>query len=169
MKTTPSWSEPGRSDPPVRSLTEAVRRLGELVGEFDGNLAVGLTGEIGAGKTRLVSAFVAGLLDAGEPNPVSSPTFVYHQIYRPGGLTIHHFDLYRVGNETDPEAVGLFHHLEEPGVKFVEWCDRFPEVERAMDRRIEIRIEPTGRSYRFLRSRTETNPSRTKNTLGKTP
>ena len=82
---------------------------------------VGLTGQLGAGKT----AFARGVADgAGVPlDDVSSPTYSIIQSYK-GRLTLHHVDLYRLTGEADLASTGFHDLLEEEGALLVEWIEQ---------------------------------------------
>jgi tRNA threonylcarbamoyladenosine biosynthesis protein TsaE len=83
-----------------------------------------LEGELAAGKTTFVRGLVAGL--GGNPDLVSSPTFVLQQSYDCGGgeiTVLHHVDLYRLAeNVADLREIGLEDTLSDPtAVIAVEW------------------------------------------------
>ncbi len=86
---------------------------------------IGLTGDLGAGKTCFVQGLAGGL---GVPDavPVTSPTFVLLQSY-PGRLALHHLDLYRLGDIGELAAIGYADLIGGTGVCAVEWCDQIPE------------------------------------------
>ena len=78
-----------------------------------------LSGDLGAGKTRLVH----GMAEAIEsPVPARSPTFVIVNEY-PGRLNLSHCDLYRIGSPAEVEELALDERLRE-GALVVEW----PEI-----------------------------------------
>jgi tRNA threonylcarbamoyladenosine biosynthesis protein TsaE len=85
--------------------------------------AVLLEGPLGAGKSSLVRALLRAAL--GDPAlDVPSPTFTLLQSYRtPAGLTLHHFDLWRLEDTRAAEEIGWF-ELAADGVVLVEWPDR---------------------------------------------
>ena len=83
-----------------------------------------LEGELAAGKTTFVRGLVEGL--GGNPDLVSSPTFVLLQSYDcdAGEITVlHHVDLYRLAeNVADLREIGLEDTLSDPtAVVAVEW------------------------------------------------
>ena len=100
----------------------------ESLGEAFGRTApsgglIGLSGELGAGKTCLVRGLARGL--GCDPDRVHSPTFVIATEYPGGRCLLHHVDLYRL--ETS-EIDELFFRdlLYGDGVAAVEWFDRLP-------------------------------------------
>ena len=78
-----------------------------------------LSGDLGAGKTRVVH----GMAEALESTvPARSPTFVIVNEY-PGRLHLSHCDLYRIGSSAEVEELALDERLRE-GALVVEW----PEI-----------------------------------------
>lgn len=84
-----------------------------------------LQGDLGAGKTRLVKGFVAGL---GSDHSVSSPTFTIIHEYAGGRMPIYHFDFFRVEDRSAATNLGLDEYLFGEGVCIIEWADRFPDL-----------------------------------------
>jgi tRNA threonylcarbamoyladenosine biosynthesis protein TsaE len=91
--------------------------LAGLLGPGD---VVGLSGDLGAGKTRLVQGAAAAL---GVEGPVLSPTFMLVREYD-GDLDVHHVDAYRLSGPLELEDLGLEEVLAADAVVFVEWADR---------------------------------------------
>ncbi|MDP2271306.1 MAG: tRNA (adenosine(37)-N6)-threonylcarbamoyltransferase complex ATPase subunit type 1 TsaE [Archangium sp.] len=82
---------------------------------------VGLTGQLGAGKTLFSRGVAEG---AGVPlDDVSSPTYSIIQSYR-GRLALHHVDLYRLTSEEELFSTGFHDLLEGEGAFLVEWIDQ---------------------------------------------
>jgi tRNA threonylcarbamoyladenosine biosynthesis protein TsaE len=81
---------------------------------------VGLTGDLGAGKTRLVQGAAAAL---GVEEPVLSPTFMLVREYD-GATSVHHVDAYRLSGPLELEDLGLEDVLAAEAVVFVEWADK---------------------------------------------
>lgn len=86
---------------------------------------IALQGDLGAGKTLLAKGIGAGL---GVPGLIQSPTFVIVQEHPGGRLPFWHGDLYRLGDASELEHLGLDDLLEAGGVVVIEWAERFPEV-----------------------------------------
>jgi tRNA threonylcarbamoyladenosine biosynthesis protein TsaE len=102
----------------------AGRALAELVVPGD---VIGLVGDLGAGKTALVSGLVAGL--AGPA--AASPTFALVNEYRGGRLPVWHADLYRIERERELVELGLDEIIDRAeGVVAIEWADRFAVLPR---------------------------------------
>src|SRR5271155_3802539 len=106
-------------DLPTLAATEALARtLAPLLRAGDALL---LEGPLGAGKT----AFARALLRAvcGDPAlEAPSPSFTLVQSYAAPGLTVHHFDLWRLDGPASLEELGWDEAVRD--VVLVEWPDR---------------------------------------------
>lgn len=118
--------------------------------------AVGLRGELGAGKTAFVRACIEALsARRGMIKPrVGSPTFVIHQSYPHLVPRVEHFDLYRM-EKASPEMlvdIGYFEALEQVrsagGFLFVEWpeCVADPTILH-LSHEISIELFDTRRKF----------------------
>jgi tRNA threonylcarbamoyladenosine biosynthesis protein TsaE len=88
---------------------------------------IGLSGDLGAGKTQFVRGFARGL---GCPARVHSPTFALLNEYGGGRLRLFHLDLYRLNNADEVAGAGLEEYLLNPdGVAVVEWIERWESAE----------------------------------------
>src|SRR5207249_2194915 len=85
-------------------------------------LVIGLTGELGAGKTQLVKGLARGL---GITARVHSPTFTLVNEYAGGRLRLFHLDLYRLDTPEQIRAAGLEEYLQPTGVTVIEWAERW--------------------------------------------
>lgn len=101
-----------------------------------------LSGDLGAGKTALSRALIRALADDGTIE-VPSPTFTLVQAYELR-LPVSHFDLYRLGDESEIAELGLDEALEK-GVALIEWPDRAGDSLPKRSVRIAIMHEGTGR------------------------
>jgi tRNA threonylcarbamoyladenosine biosynthesis protein TsaE len=98
---------------------------------------VGLTGQLGAGKTLFSRGVAEG---AGVPlDDVSSPTYSIIQSYR-GRLTLHHADLYRLTSEADLFSTGFHDLLEGEGAFLVEWVEHVPGAAPADALKITLEV-----------------------------
>ncbi len=97
--------------------------LGERWGRAAENgLVIGLSGDLGAGKTQLVKGLACGLDIAAR---VHSPTFALVNIYTGGRLTLFHLELYRLDSLKQIVAAGLEEYLGPEGVTVIEWAERW--------------------------------------------
>ena len=93
-------------------------RLGEMLRTGD---LIGLTGDLGAGKTTLTQGIAAGW---GSPDQVSSPTFVLVNVYRkPNRDSLYHLDAYRLSGPAEADDLDLDTMLAT-GPMIIEWADR---------------------------------------------
>jgi hypothetical protein len=102
---------------------QATIRLAELVAL---KLAYGdcvlLSGDLGAGKTTFARALIRARLDDPAAE-IPSPTFALRQDYDAPRATIRHFDLYRVGDLSELNELGLDEGMTD-AITIVEWPER---------------------------------------------
>jgi tRNA threonylcarbamoyladenosine biosynthesis protein TsaE len=97
--------------------------LGERWGrEAQSGLVIGLSGDLGAGKTQLVKGIARGL---GIAARVHSPTFTLVNEYGAGRLRLFHLDLYRLETCGQIVSAGLEEFLQPDGVTVIEWAERW--------------------------------------------
>ena len=111
----------------IITSTAAMQRLGQVIGRsLKGGEVIELIGDIGAGKTTLTKGVAKGL-DITEP--VQSPTFTISRVYQsPGGLTLAHYDFYRLG-EAGIMAEEIHEVTMQPQtVTVVEWAGAVERV-----------------------------------------
>ena len=97
--------------------------LGESWGrDATSGLVIGLTGDLGAGKTQLAKGVALGLGFAGR---VHSPTFTLVNQYEGGRLPLFHVDLYRLETAEQIIAAGLEEYFHPAGVSVIEWPERW--------------------------------------------
>ena len=104
-----------------------------------------LSGDLGAGKSHLARAVIRAL--CGEDTEVPSPTFTLVQTYDGPSGPVVHADLYRLGDVSELDELGLAEALGRD-VCLVEWPDRLPDAPRGAIR-IDLRPEGEGRSARI--------------------
>ena len=124
------------------------RHLGTLLRPGDWVL---LTGDLGSGKTTLVSGILESLAPGSRGR---SPTYVLVEVY-PGRVPVVHADLYRLRSAAEMRGLALDDLAEPGGVVLVEWADRADAADLPADRLDlalryldgpgrELRIRPRG-------------------------
>lgn len=109
---------------------------------------IGLTGDLGTGKTVFAKGFAAGL---GIKRGVNSPTYTIVHQYDDGRLPFYHFDVYRIGDVTEMEETGFDDCVLGEGVTLVEWADIIREIMPAGTIWINIAKDPAkGFDYRRI-------------------
>ena len=94
-------------------------------------------GEMGAGKTTLISA-VCSLLGI---NEVSSPTYAIVNYYKSSKLgAVYHFDCYRLKDENEAIESGLDELLDSGSPCFIEWANKIENL--LPERYVKVKIEP---------------------------
>ncbi len=84
---------------------------------------IGLSGDLGAGKTALIRGLARGL---GFTGRIHSPTFSLINLYGGGRFPLCHLDLYRLEGQAAIHEAGLEEYLLHPdGISAVEWIERW--------------------------------------------
>ena len=125
-----SFSVVSRSAAQTRSWG---KKLGKLL---EGGEIIGLSGELGSGKTCFVRGMAAGL-EVGKEAWVRSPSFTLINEYH-GRLPFYHIDLYRVESRRQLEELNLTDYLFSDGVSVVEWFEHLPAGEAQEYLRIDF-------------------------------
>src|SRR5215475_3664525 len=110
---------------------------------------VGLTGDLGAGKT----AFARGLIRAltGVPElEAPSPTFTLMQVYDASGGPVVHADFYRLRGPRELDNLGWDEAIDG-AIAIVEWPERVAEALPPDRLEVDIRFDPSrGPEFRRL-------------------
>ena len=109
----------------LTSSPEETVELGRLIGEkLRGGDIIAYKGSMGAGKTTMTRGLTMGL---GLGDQAFSPTFALVNEYRGRGLTLYHFDMYRITSAMDLETTGFYDYLDSDSVLAVEWSENIAE------------------------------------------
>ena len=125
---------------------EETARLGRAIGERAGRgLFVGLSGDLGGGKTTLTQGIARGL---GIEGNITSPTFQLVREYA-GRERLFHFDFYRLESGADLLDLEIGGCLRD-GVVVAEWSERFevPDAEHFILMRLDW-LSENGRRIEF--------------------
>jgi len=96
-----------------------------------------LSGPVGAGKSHFARSLILALLNT--PEDVPSPTYTLVQTYPGRSGEIWHADLYRLGDTSEVEELGLLDAFDN-AICLVEWPDRLHTL--APDTALWITLAP---------------------------
>lgn len=115
--------------------------MGESLAErLGGEGLILLHGDLGSGKTVLVRGLARAL--GIDPREVQSPSYTLIHEHEGSSGRLVHVDLYRLDPEEVP-ALGLDDLLAGPGIKAIEWAERWPDAPAA-DCRLSLSADPDG-------------------------
>ena len=105
-----------------KETEDKAKNFASLIKGFENSLLINLIGNLGAGKTT----FVRGLIqELGFDEFVKSPTFTIVESYESDNLKVFHFDLYRIEDDKELQAIGVEDYLtEENAITLVEWPEK---------------------------------------------
>ena len=105
-----------------KETEDKAKNFASLIKGFKNSVLINLIGNLGAGKTT----FVRGLIqELGFDEFVKSPTFTIVESYESDNLKVFHFDLYRIEDDKELQAIGVEDYLtEENAITLVEWPEK---------------------------------------------
>lgn len=106
----------------VQKTFELGKKIGKMAKPSD---IFCLTGDLGTGKTHITKGIAKGL---GINENITSPTFNIVNEYHSGRLTLYHFDVYRVSEPDEIEAIGFDEYIFGDGVSVIEWANYIEEL-----------------------------------------
>ncbi len=115
----------------ISLLTELETYCQSLLLKFENGAAIGLSGNLGSGKTTFVKLFINVIYK--KPLKVISPSFVIHQSYNTIP-PVEHFDFYRLENVGFSDLTELAYYerydycRSNKGFIFVEWPEKVSDM-----------------------------------------
>lgn len=120
----------------MRLNAAELNRFGEALGrELSAPAVIGLSGDLGTGKTTLIQAICRGL---GAQAPVTSPTYALVHRYDAQGHAVYHVDCYRLRSPGEARDLGFDDMTREGAIVLVEWPERAGPWVPALDRRFRL-------------------------------
>lgn len=107
----------------MRLSADALNRFGEALGAtLTAPAVIGLSGDLGTGKTTLAQAICRGL---GAAEPVTSPSYaLVHRHETPTGTPVYHVDCYRLADPAHARDLGFDDMMRERAIVLIEWPER---------------------------------------------
>jgi len=125
----------------MRLREDELRRFGEELGRGLGAPAViGLSGDLGSGKTTLVQAVCRGL---GALALATSPTYALVNHYAAAdGRPVYHVDCYRLRAPDEARDLGFDDMTREQAIVLIEWPERAGAWAPPLDRHLRLAHDP---------------------------
>jgi tRNA threonylcarbamoyladenosine biosynthesis protein TsaE len=126
----------------MRLSADELSRFGEEIGaRLSAPAVVGLSGELGSGKTTLVQAICRGL---GAQARATSPTYalVHHYDAPPGASPVYHVDCYRLRHPDEARDLGFDDMIRERAIVLIEWPERAGAWAPPLDRHFRLAYDP---------------------------
>ncbi|HEY3279562.1 MAG TPA: tRNA (adenosine(37)-N6)-threonylcarbamoyltransferase complex ATPase subunit type 1 TsaE [Gemmatimonadales bacterium] len=121
----------------MRLRADDLSRFGEALGaRLTAPAVVGLSGDLGTGKTTLVQAICRGL---GARALATSPTYALVHHYDAGGTPVYHVDCYRVRHPDEARDLGFDDMVRERAIVLIEWPERAAGWAPPLDRHFRLR------------------------------
>ena len=126
----------------IADIDSAAAKLADAL-EASGATVVAFDGEMGAGKTTLISALCRkmGVAD----DMAASPTFAIINEYS-GSMPrpIYHFDLYRIESLDQAFDIGVEDYFDSGALCLLEWPERIDDILPDDTVRVRITVNPDG-------------------------
>ncbi|HKA60576.1 MAG TPA: tRNA (adenosine(37)-N6)-threonylcarbamoyltransferase complex ATPase subunit type 1 TsaE [Gemmatimonadales bacterium] len=120
----------------MRLSANELNRFGEELGaQLTAPAVIGLSGELGTGKTTLVQAICRGL---GARSRATSPTYALVHHYEAGATPVYHVDCYRLRAPDEARDLGFDDMMRERAIVLIEWPERAAAWAPPLDRHFQL-------------------------------
>ena len=120
----------------MRLSASELSRFGEDLGrQLRAPAVIGLSGELGTGKTSLVQAICRGL---GARARATSPTYALVHRYDAGTIPVYHVDCYRLRQPDEARDLGFDDMVGERAIILIEWPERAGGWAPQLDRHLRL-------------------------------
>ncbi len=120
----------------MRLSASELSRFGEDLGrQLRAPAVIGLSGELGTGKTTLVQAICRGL---GARARATSPTYALVHHYDAAHVPVYHVDCYRLRRPDDARDLGFDDMTRERAIVLIEWPERAGPWAPPLDRHFQL-------------------------------
>ena len=111
------------------------------------NFLIGLSGDLGSGKTTFVQFILRNLGISGK---IKSPSYSVLEQYYLNNYKIFHFDLYRLNNPHEWLSSGFDEILLDKNITLIEWIEKADSFINQIDIIITITNQSNIRQFSFL-------------------
>ena len=120
----------------MRLSASELSRFGEELGaRLTAPAVIGLSGDLGTGKTTLVQAICRGL---GATARATSPTYALVHHYEAGPTPVYHVDCYRLRQPDEARDLGFDDMVRERAIILIEWPERAGPWAPPLDRHFQL-------------------------------
>ncbi len=124
----------------MRLRADELSRFGEALGrQLSAPAVIGLSGELGSGKTTLVQAICRGL---GARALATSPTYALVHQDEAAGQPVYHVDCYRLQSPNEARDLGFEDMARERAIVLIEWPERAGGWAPPLDRHFRLAHDP---------------------------
>lgn len=124
----------------MRLSASELSQFGEALGaELRAPTVIGLSGELGTGKTTLVQAICRGV---GAQARATSPTYALVHHYDAGPTPVYHVDCYRLRHPDEARDLGFDDMVRERAIVLIEWPERAGPWAPPLDRYFQLSYDP---------------------------
>jgi tRNA threonylcarbamoyladenosine biosynthesis protein TsaE len=120
----------------MRLSASELNQFGEELGaQLTAPAVIGLSGELGTGKTTLVQAICRGL---GAKARATSPTYALVHHHDAGAIAVYHVDCYRLRHPDEARDLGFDDMMRERAIVLIEWPERAGPWAPPLDRHFQL-------------------------------
>jgi tRNA threonylcarbamoyladenosine biosynthesis protein TsaE len=120
----------------MRLSASELSQFGEDLGrQLRAPAVIGLSGELGTGKTTLVQAICRGL---GARARATSPTYALVHHYEAAPTPVYHVDGYRLRHPDEARDLGFDDMVRERAIILIEWPERAGAWVPPLDRHFQL-------------------------------
>lgn len=105
----------------IESLANLTYLAKLMAKQISAPLIIGLSGDMGAGKTTFVREVCEAM---GSTDWVNSPTYAIMQRYQSPKADLLHLDFYRLSNENEIDQLDLNSYFNHSTIAFIEWIEK---------------------------------------------
>jgi len=129
----------------TQQLEDLPRIVQEILALKGKEQILAFSGEMGAGKTTLISAICNALK---VQDAISSPTYsLVNEYLRENGEKVYHFDFYRIDSEEEAMDMGVEDYFESGALCLVEWPEKIENLLPENYIHVKISLQKTERIF----------------------